>query len=436
MKSILTLLLSVAVTDAWFSPNVRIDRGSRCYDPAITVGPLLGQAQPLYVAIADRSGIVFQKSTDAGTTWLAGNQVVCQGGTPDLTTDSDGNTYIVCDEAGHVYCIRSTDDGVTWSSPVKVDDNDTTVGIGWARVATDTAGNLLCAWNDFRTGSAHIWSSVSTDGGATWGQNVLVDDDTANSDCFKTDVYVQPGTNHYLVTAEVPGSGVHPCLYRSTDMGQTFQPRARLDTGSGSAGTPHVIADRAHVICDYHGYDIAARTLYTQPDTWGSPCHIFSSNYHGGKLAISADGRVHTALMAYDSVCGRYLTLYTFSSDHGVSWSEPEPVNDDSTEDNWDPDIGADSAGNVYVVWQDWRDGNPEIWFSTNNPAGVAEQPPRRLEARPFATVVRRLPSDVVAFDAMGRRVLHPKPGIYFVREEPQASSYKPQAVRKILLVK
>jgi hypothetical protein len=69
---------------------------------------------------------------------------------------------------------------------------------------------------------------------------------------------------------------------------------------------------------------------------------------------------------------------------------------------------------------------------------GVAEESPRpqATSRKLAASVVRNLPQGATTFDAMGRRVLHPKPGVYFVREEPQASSPKPQAVRKVLLVR
>jgi photosystem II stability/assembly factor-like uncharacterized protein len=49
---------------------------------------------------------------------------------------------------------------------------------------------------------------------------------------------------------------------------------------------------------------------------------------------------------------------------------------------------------------------------------------------RSLPTVIRNLPAGAVAFDAMGRRVLNPKPGIYFVRFEPSAV-----VVRKVLVM-
>ena len=68
---------------------------------------------------------------------------------------------------------------------------------------------------------------------------------------------------------------------------------------------------------------------------------------------------------------GRYDIYHAYSTDHGATWSAPERVNDDKTGDKWNPDIGVDTAGYAYIVWQDGRASNPGIWFSTNNPAGL-----------------------------------------------------------------
>jgi hypothetical protein len=54
---------------------------------------------------------------------------------------------------------------------------------------------------------------------------------------------------------------------------------------------------------------------------------------------------------------------------------------------------------------------------------------PQATSRKLAATVVRCLPQGATAFDAMGRRVHHPEPGIYFLKSAATA------APRKILLV-
>jgi hypothetical protein len=71
------------------------------------------------------------------------------------------------------------------------------------------------------------------------------------------------------------------------------------------------------------------------------------------------------------------------------------------------------------------------------DPPGVEEgQRPTVCGSRPTATVLRGLPPGATAFDAMGRRVVNPRPGVYFVRSEPSAASRQPSAVavRKVVV--
>jgi DNA-binding beta-propeller fold protein YncE len=68
---------------------------------------------------------------------------------------------------------------------------------------------------------------------------------------------------------------------------------------------------------------------------------------------------------------------------------------------------------------------------------GIEERPgPEVGGLPPEATVVRSLPAGSVVFDAMGRRVVDPKPGVYFVRAEPSAVGREPSAVivRKVVV--
>ncbi len=82
---------------------------------------------------------------------------------------------------------------------------------------------------------------------------------------------------------------------------------------------------------------------------------------------------------------------------------------------------GHDRSGDAYLIKID----------SLGN-VGVAEEGPgpQAMSRKLAATVVRSLPQDAAAFDAMGRRAVHPKPGVYFMRTAAAA------APRKVLLVK
>jgi hypothetical protein len=441
MKSALLMVLLSAVALASFGPPVRIDHEYRpdhsCINVAIAVGPGAPSSQPIYVAFEDDSmagifnalsDVMFQKSTDAGRTWLPTPVLVRDGDPhayePDITIDWDGNVYVVWEDwyvdtadvsVRRILCSRSSDNGTTWTAAVRVDDrpDSTRWGIGGQRIAADSAGNLLCAWWDERMGSeGHIWSSVSTDHGATWSQNVRVCEDTTDYGCCPEDVSVQPGTNHYLVVAKVYRrlhGVIRGCvyLYCSTDMGLTFQPGVQLDTFNNYSAHPHVVADRDHIICDYFGDGLTvpgrdtmiaeARTFYTQADSWGAPAPMTNLDslhelYYSGPLALSGDGCVHTALSVQDTIDHRDNIYYTSSSDHGVTWSGLDLVSDDTTVECWYPDIGADLAGHACIVWYQPNASYGEIWFATNAPLGIEEGPkPQATSPKPSATVVRNV---------------------------------------------
>ncbi len=412
---LLILLAASGLARAAFGPNIRVDHENRpshgCYHAAIANGPTGPAGQNVYVAFENdsfagivvvRSDVYFQKSTDHGRTWLPEDRLIKLGNLfacyPDIAVGPDGSIYIVYTERtsgsnGHFWCVRSTDAGETWTVPSRIDDNPSTVPAGWARVAVDTAGHLLAAWNDKRGTYHRIWSSVSTDRGNTWQANVRVDDDTVPSDCHHADVFVQPGTNAYLVVSSNP-VWMRPgyinsdaAFTRSTDCGRTFSPCVTLDTFSGYCGQPHVVADAEHIICDYSGSGggnqmaTEARTSSDLGNTWTEPARVtdldtlYSSYLNGGKLAVDPVGTVHASLMVCDLVTWEYEVYYARSTDHGLTWLPREIVNDVTTNVQADPDIAADSVGFAYVVWQDQRNSRDEIWFAANAVTGLAERP-------------------------------------------------------------
>ena len=82
-------------------------------------------------------------------------------------------------DEGDVYYIRSTDGGVTFGAPVKLNTDATTRPQWQPNLSVSPAGTLLAVWYDARESTSctegnpavpcyRMWASKSNDNGATW----------------------------------------------------------------------------------------------------------------------------------------------------------------------------------------------------------------------------------------------------------------------------
>ena len=189
----------------WSSPVVISEVSGNCIDSDNTTEgavPCVGPEGQIYVSWAGPAGIVFDKSTNGGTSW--GNDVFVSAmpGGWDFDVPGiyrcNGMPITMCDISyspyrGHVYVVwsdqrngatntdifmsKSTDEGNTWSTPVKVNNDNTTRHqfFVWSTIDPFT-GYLWFVFYDRRntTGSAtDVFAAKSTDGGATF-QNFKV----------------------------------------------------------------------------------------------------------------------------------------------------------------------------------------------------------------------------------------------------------------------
>lgn len=126
--------------------------------------------------------IFFMKSTNYGVTWTAPHQVSIPGSgeiaiITVCATDSNHHIYI-CFAAGspsdkEVYVTKSVDGGITWSTPVQVNDVTTNMQ-RMVEMHIDAEDNIHVAWLDARNSVWDIYYSVSTDGGVTFSDDVKI----------------------------------------------------------------------------------------------------------------------------------------------------------------------------------------------------------------------------------------------------------------------
>ncbi len=182
-----------------WSPAVTIsDVSGDCYDSDNTdegAVPTVGPNGEVYVSWAGPVGLVFDKSTDGGITWgtdkfvsdipggwdFAIPGIYRANGLPiticDTSSNSpyNGNIYINWSDQRNgtdntdVFFVKSTDGGNTWTTPLKVNDDNTTRQQFFTWMTIDqTTGFIYCCFYDRRntTGAAtDVYVARSTDGG-------------------------------------------------------------------------------------------------------------------------------------------------------------------------------------------------------------------------------------------------------------------------------
>jgi hypothetical protein len=212
--------------------------------PRAVIGadPFVAPDGTLHIAWHDiqNNRLVESSSTDGGQTFstehtISPTQIPFDIGIPSMNTRR-ALLYPACGadtgsgiNRGTLYCswmdetatngtdvltARSTDGGVSWSAPVRVNDDPGGVANDqfnqWLAV-DPSDGSISLSWNDTRLDAAHLSTNIfyarSTDGGKTFSANVQVTTAPTNETCCGADLGNQYGDYEGIAAL---GGIVHP----------------------------------------------------------------------------------------------------------------------------------------------------------------------------------------------------------------------------------
>ena len=201
----------------------------------------------------DKTTIRFSASTDKGETWSTPVKIsdidgdcldddnALEGAVPAV--GPDGEIYIAWAGQEKIYFDKSSDGGLTFGTDVTV----TTQPGGWTFdipgiyrcngmpvTCTDISnspnrGTIYINWSDQRNGTSNtdIFISKSTDGGDTWSQPKMVNDDNSERHQFFTWMTVDPISGYLYVVfydrRNTTGNATDVYVARSKDGGETFE---------------------------------------------------------------------------------------------------------------------------------------------------------------------------------------------------------------------
>ena len=132
--------------------------------------------------------VYYKRSLDGGVTW--GPDVRLTNDVPysarPMAAVTQTNSLVVSyeqqvpgDNTGNeVYVMRSADNGTTWQNPQRL---ITSTGDSGHNFTAGNSTSVYVAWHDNKSGSNEIYARESTDGGATWGAEERISNNTGDS---------------------------------------------------------------------------------------------------------------------------------------------------------------------------------------------------------------------------------------------------------------
>lgn len=329
--------------------------------------------------------IYVSRSLDGGSSWLTNRIVVNESSfrireNPVLAVDQNGVLYAAWQSRRYrsddydIYVARSSDGGNSWSEKVKVNDDDGSTAQHDPSLAVDANGTVMVTWEDHRHNNSDIYAATSTDGGQSWSANVQVNQDSDLGAEHDPTLVVDANGVFYVVWWE-QRSDTAIYLARSRDKGVTWQAHGLVNDEGVAVGqyNPSLAVDtNGHLYVVWedsrHGYsDIYFSRSTDEGDSWGADVKVNQDTgwpyQYYPTVGVDANGRVIVAWQDERHGNDQDDIYVASSANGGQQWSAHTQVNDgDDTNNQHSPSLAVGPNQNVYLTWQDERDGHWDIY--------------------------------------------------------------------------
>jgi hypothetical protein len=233
-----------------------------------------------------------------------------------------------------------------------------------------------------------IYYKRSTDRGTTWEPDFRLTDSDGISQ-FPS--FAVTGSTVHVVWSEYRDGNPEVYYKRSTDAGLSWEFDVRLTADASSSFAPSLAASGSAVHVVWYDQRDGNFEVYTKRSTdggasWGADTRITSDGADSWFPSVAVSGpQVHIAWEEYRD--GNPELYYRRSVDGGDSWGAETRLTFDGAPSvaagaTIAPSISA-SGASAHVVWSDERDGNQEIYDKRSTDGGATWLPEERLTNEP-----------------------------------------------------
>ncbi len=257
---------------------------------------------------------------------------------PVNTEDNPGSNLDHCtskDFSNQASGIRIHSQLRMWGNEVKlggIDDSYLVRNQLNPTVVSDKNQYMYCVWEDDRGGDWNIFFTKSANTGQTWNTNISLSNyTTSQGNQLNPVITYQPNNLSNLFVAWQDERNDYGDIYftYSTDYGNSWINETKVNTAS-----------------------------------------LDDTNQWYPSIALNNLGEIFIAWT--DNSNGDWDIRFTKSSDLGKTWVTPIKINKLSPlgTDQMKPDIAIDSLNNIYIIWEDNRLGNKQIFMSGSKDDG------------------------------------------------------------------
>jgi hypothetical protein len=169
---------------------------------------------------------------------------LAEGANPDVVAGPNA-VHIAFEDGGEIFVASVDPDTLAFEAPVRVDTGSGEVHAPAIAAHLET-GHVYVAYHARRgPGDSDVYANVSTDGGATFGdEEARIDDDATGQNQLNISIAVDQRTNQLLATWEDRRGGANIFFALSEDNGLTWG--TNIETGAGLDGdqfTPRAVVD-------------------------------------------------------------------------------------------------------------------------------------------------------------------------------------------------
>ncbi len=296
----------------WTGP---ISLAGTCCDPAVGWSPdgTVGYMMALSTVVGSGTNVFFYRSTDNGASWTKtgtlsnANQSDKEYFTVDMhsTSPNRGNIYMAWHDNNVQRYARSTDGGLTFSTPISLDSASRGIG---SDLTTDTAGNVYFFFPTVSGGSnaKQIRVLKSTNAGVSFNAAVTVSATNADFDFPIPAMETRRAFTYVSADSDRSGGAFNNSLYV-----------AWTDTNTTEDNT--VAANNHAVIRVARSRDGGATWAVSTPH---STADVNTVDRFNQWLAVDRTGRVFVVYYDTRNSSGRTGTdiYYSMSTDGGVTW--------------------------------------------------------------------------------------------------------------------